>query len=90
MYAYDESLFPPNVLETEQAHLSYYTFKYDRREGRRHLGVLPGEVGRLMPEALSTFTLPVVLPDGSRSRVEGVPNVDWTYLFAHTLVVTQV
>lgn len=52
--------------------------------------MLPSEVAHLMPEAFSTFTLPVVLSDGSRSRVEGVPNVDWTYLFAHTVAVTQV
>lgn len=73
-----------------QAKLSYYTFKHDRRVGRRQLGVLPPEVAVLMPEAFSTFTLPVVLPDGSRSRVQGVPNVDFTHLFAHTVMVTQV
>ena len=72
-----------------QAQLSYYTFKYDRKKGRRQLGVRPTEMAHLLPEALSTFTLPVVLPNGSRSSVEGVPNVDWTYLFAHTVTVTQ-
>lgn len=72
-----------------QAQLSYYTFKYDRRKGRRQLGVRPTEMAHLLPEAFSTFTLPVVLPNGSRSSVEGVPNVDWTYLFAHTVTVTQ-
>ncbi|CAM9477102.1 unnamed protein product, partial [Hapterophycus canaliculatus] len=69
-----------------EARLSYYIFKYDRKKGRRQLGVLPTEIARFLPEAFSTFTLPVLLPDGSRSRVEGVPNIDWTYLFAHTLV----
>lgn len=73
-----------------KAKLSYYTFKYDKREGRRQLGVLPPDVAHVIPDAFSTFSLPVVLPDGSRSRVEGVPNVDWTHLFAHTVAVTQV
>lgn len=72
-----------------KARLSYYTFKYDQRQGRRQLGVLPTEMAKLLPGAFSTFTLPVLLPDGSRSRVEGVPNIDWTYLFAHAVVVTQ-
>lgn len=72
-----------------QAQLSYYTFKYDRRKGRRQLGVRPTDMAHLLPEAFSTFTLPVVLGNGSRSTVEGVPNVDWTYLFAHTVTVTQ-
>ncbi|CAN0130048.1 unnamed protein product, partial [Pylaiella littoralis] len=72
-----------------EARLSYYTFKYDRRKGRRQLGVLPTEMAKLLPGAFSTFTLPVVLPNGSRSRVEGVPNIDWAHLFAHAVVVTQ-
>ncbi|CAM9915102.1 unnamed protein product [Ectocarpus fasciculatus] len=72
-----------------EARLSYYTFKYDRSKGRRQLGVLPTEMARLLPEAFSTFTLPVQQPDGSRSRVDNVPNIDWTYLFAHTVAVTQ-
>lgn len=51
--------------------------------------MLPTEMAKLLPGAFSTFTLPVVLPNGSRSRVEGVPNIDWTHLFAHAVVVTQ-
>lgn len=73
-----------------QAELSFYSFKYEKRLGRRRLGILPTEVPKLMPEAFSTVTMPIVLPDGSRSSVEGVPNVDWSHLFAHTFVVTQV
>ncbi|CAM9853395.1 unnamed protein product, partial [Ectocarpus sp. 4 AP-2014] len=72
-----------------EARLSHYTFKYDRSKGRRQLGVLPTEMARLLPEAFSTFTLPVQQPDGSRLRVDNVPNIDWTYLFAHTVAVTQ-
>lgn len=60
------------------------------REGRRQLGVLPPDVATLIPEAYSTFSLPVTLRDGSRHKIDGVPNIDWTYLFSHTLVVTQV
>ena len=52
--------------------------------------MIPTEIATLLPEAFSTFTLPVVMPDGSRSRVEGVPNIDWTYLFSHAVAVTQV
>ena len=73
-----------------QVKLNYYSLTYETIKGRRRLGVLPSDVDKLMPEAIFRVNIPFIRPDGSVTRMENVPNIDWSNLFSHTLAVTQV
>jgi hypothetical protein len=72
------------------AHLaSCLAIQYDRRSGRRLLGVLPNELEQLLPASVARVTMPVVLPNGTLLRIEDFPSVDWSALFMASVLGSQ-
>ncbi|CAM9661004.1 unnamed protein product [Chrysoparadoxa australica] len=84
-----ESSVQRSLAVLEAAQLWHYTYRYDRRSGRRQLGPMPDSVEAVLPEAITRVSLPVTLPNGTSSRLEDFRIVDWKMLFMHSVVATQ-
>ena len=53
------------------------------------MGPMPSELDELLPGSVVRQSLPVRMPNGTMSRVDNLPSVDWSMVHMHSLAATQ-